>query len=507
VQRILVAALVLAACAVPAAGQVNGQVQVIDGKPILTVWGTHAERGYAQGYLKGAEGKEMFEDYIVGYLASGSPFVYGFLRSHFLSNYTVDTEYQEEAAGVIQGLLDAGVDPYVSTLGRNIDATDLLVSNAIVDLSTVAARDAFGCSSLSSWGSSTIDDPTLAGHLVITRHLDWTKHPALTDNPLLTVHLPSEPDEQPWLSVGYAGLFGALSSVSASGVSAWLNMGNNDSGTAGAPYHPILLTVRSGMESADYDGDGGHTPQDVVAAIEDRTRRVDTIVHVTDDEGPGSRPIIIESNNAAGVAVRDASDNTAIPGDNLAATNHFRVLYPPVYCYRYEAIAESLSASTDITCHRSWSLMAGAAGSYGSNIQCIQYVESEGLLRWAMDTYTEPAYLQSWTELNVRDLFGCQMDVAERVPPARLEQNTPNPFSPTTSIRFGVREPGPVALSIYDVSGRLVVKLLDEHRGAGDHETLWDGRNRHGEPVSAGVYFCRLTHAGASDSRAMVLLR
>jgi flagellar hook assembly protein FlgD len=151
--------------------------------------------------------------------------------------------------------------------------------------------------------------------------------------------------------------------------------------------------------------------------------------------------------------------------------------------------------------------MAGAAGSYSSNIQCIQYVESQGLLRWAMDTLTEPAYLQSWTELSVRDLFGCQMEIAEATLTAFLEQNAPNPFSPTTRIRFGVREPGPVDLSVYDVSGRLVVKLLDEHRGAGDHDALWDGRNRDGEPVSAGVYFCRLTHAGTSESRAMVLLR
>jgi hypothetical protein len=503
----LVVILLILASAAQATPQVNGQVQVIDGKPILTVWGTHAERGYAQGYLKGAGGKEMFEDYIVGYLASGSPFIYGFLRTHFLNNYAVDPEYQEEAAGVIQGLLDAGVDPYVSALGRNIDAIDLLVSNAIVDLSTVAGRDVFGCSSLSSWGSSTIGDPTLAGHLVITRHLDWTKHPSLTDNPLLIVHLPSEPDEQPWLSVGYAGLFGALSSVSASGVSAFLNMGNNDSGTSGAPYHPILLTVRSGMETADYDDDGEHTPADVVAAIEDRSRRVDTIVHVADDEGLGSRPIVIESNNAAGVAVRDASDNTMIPGDNLAATNHFRVLYPPVYCDRYEAIAESLSVSTDISCHRSWALMAGAAGSFSSNIQCIQYVPSQGLLRWAMDTYTEPAYLQHWTELNVQDLFECQLEVAEATPAASLEQNFPNPFSPSTRIRFNLAGAGPVRLSVYDVAGRLVTRLLDERRRAGEHEADWDGRDARGELVAAGVYFCRLEHAGASESRPMILLR
>jgi flagellar hook assembly protein FlgD len=124
-----------------------------------------------------------------------------------------------------------------------------------------------------------------------------------------------------------------------------------------------------------------------------------------------------------------------------------------------------------------------------------------------MDTYTEPAYLQHWTELNVRDLFECQMEVAEAAPEASLEQNAPNPFSPSTSVRFSIREPGRVLLTVYDIAGRLVATILDERRRAGEHSVDWDGRNADGESVAAGVYFCRLTHAGASESRAMVLLR
>jgi hypothetical protein len=224
----------------------------------------------------------------------------------------------------------------------------------------------------------------------VTRLLDWSKHPTLTDNPLLTVHFPSEADEQPWLSIGYAGLFGALSAISESGVSAYLNMGNNESSAGGTPYHPILLSVRNGIEGTDYDGSGQHAPDDVAAAISDRARNIDTIVHVTKDNGLGSRPIVIESNNAAGVAVRDASDNTVVPGEHLVATNHFRALYPPIYCYRYDGLVDSLTVSTDMTCERSWDVMAGAAGTFGSNIQCIQYVESEGLLLQWTPTHSPP---------------------------------------------------------------------------------------------------------------------
>ena len=505
-RAVLVAALILT-LATTSFAQVNGTLEVIDGKPILTVWGTHAERGYAAGYLTGAGGKEMFEDFVVDYCCGGSAITYGLLRYHYTDNYTVDAKYQEEAEAGIEGMSDAGVSLYCSALFRSIDATDMLVANAIVDMSTLAAVRPFACSSMSSWGSSTAADPLLEGHLVVTRLLDWAKHQTLTDNPLLTVHFPSEPDEQPWICIGYAGLFGALSAISESGVSAYLNLGNNESSTGGAPYHPILLTVRNGIESADYDGDGEHTPADIVAAIEDRARNIDTIVHVTKDEGVASRPIIIESNNASGVAVRDHTDNTQVPGEHLVATNHFRVLYPPVYCYRYEGIADSLTVSTDMSCERSWTVMAGAAGTVESNIQCIQYVESSGLLLWSMDTYTEPAYSQPPTELDVWELLGITSVAEEVAVRPTLRQNTPNPFNPKTEIAFGLTAPSSCRLCVYNVSGRRVTTLLDEVRGPGTHRIEWDGRDGAGVEVGTGVYLYSLETEEGTLVRKMLLLK
>jgi hypothetical protein len=491
----------------PSAAQVNGQVQIIDGRSVLTVWGTHAERGYAAGYLKGVEGKEMFDDYIVGYCCGGSFLTYAYMRSHFVNNYDVDAKYETEAEAVIQGMSDAGVSLYNSTLFRNINATDLLVANAIVDLSTLGSLRPFACSSLSSWGSSTVADPYLQGHLVVTRLLDWTKHQTLTDNPLITVHFPSEPDEQPWICIGYAGIIGALSAISESGLSSFLNMGNNESSVGGAHYHPILLTVRNGIEMADYDGDGQHTPYDVQAAIEDRPRNIDTVVHVTKDDGPASCPIIIESNNENGVAVRDCTDNTLIPGDNLVATNHFRVLYPPVYCNRYAGIADSLNASKDITCKRSWSVMAGAAGSFASNIQCMQYVESEGLLLWSVDTYAQPAYSQPAAALSTWDLFGCQLGAPAQPGDPVAVRNAPNPFLETTTISFGLQAAAEVRLAIYNIRGELIRTLLDGTVPPGTSGVEWNGRSETGLPVGTGVYLCRLETARGVSTHKMLLLR
>jgi hypothetical protein len=94
---------------------------------------------------------------------------------------------------------------------------------------------------------------------------------------------------------------------------------------------------------------------------------------------------------------------------------------------------------------------------------------------------------------------------------ARLYQNHPNPFNPSTTIAYTV--PGPstsrhnVVLRVYDVRGGLVRTLVNGPVEGGRHEAAWDGTNNRGEQVSSGVYFARFASGGYSDVRKMVLLR
>ncbi|MCI0479881.1 T9SS type A sorting domain-containing protein, partial [Candidatus Uhrbacteria bacterium] len=73
-----------------------------------------------------------------------------------------------------------------------------------------------------------------------------------------------------------------------------------------------------------------------------------------------------------------------------------------------------------------------------------------------------------------------------------LRQNSPNPFNPTTRIRFTVPEDSEVSLIVYDVAGREVRALVNGERPANHYEIEWDGKNNRGETVSSGVYFYRL---------------
>ena len=96
-----------------------------------------------------------------------------------------------------------------------------------------------------------------------------------------------------------------------------------------------------------------------------------------------------------------------------------------------------------------------------------------------------------------------------------LSQNYPNPFNPTTNIRYGLPFASTVSLTVYDLQGRLLRKLVGGTEVAGWHEVKWDGKNSIGREVSSGIYLYRLIAASLGDNdgnryvktRKLLLLR
>jgi len=91
-----------------------------------------------------------------------------------------------------------------------------------------------------------------------------------------------------------------------------------------------------------------------------------------------------------------------------------------------------------------------------------------------------------------------------------LEANYPNPFNPTTTIRFNIEQRGHVMLSVYNVAGQLVRTLVDDVREpaqGGLHSVVWYGESQAGEEVASGVYFYKLVTPGFTKTRKMVLLK
>ena len=89
-----------------------------------------------------------------------------------------------------------------------------------------------------------------------------------------------------------------------------------------------------------------------------------------------------------------------------------------------------------------------------------------------------------------------------------LNQNYPNPFNPETTIPYALSSDAIVSLTIYNIAGQVVRKLVDgEALAAGQYQAVWDGRSESGASVASGMYFY-LLHAGDYVAkRKMVLLR
>ncbi len=89
----------------------------------------------------------------------------------------------------------------------------------------------------------------------------------------------------------------------------------------------------------------------------------------------------------------------------------------------------------------------------------------------------------------------------------RLELNYPNPFGPSTTIRYLVPVRSHVRVSVYDVAGRVVDVIQDGVRAEGPHEVHWTGTDSEGQPLSSGVYFVRVEAAGQTKTSKMMLVR
>ena len=89
----------------------------------------------------------------------------------------------------------------------------------------------------------------------------------------------------------------------------------------------------------------------------------------------------------------------------------------------------------------------------------------------------------------------------------QLSQNYPNPFNPTTVIEFSLPTSGMTNLTIHDLLGREVVTLMNGRQSAGWQSVSWNGRNRSGATVAAGMYIYTLKTERTSVSKKLLLLK
>jgi hypothetical protein len=88
-----------------------------------------------------------------------------------------------------------------------------------------------------------------------------------------------------------------------------------------------------------------------------------------------------------------------------------------------------------------------------------------------------------------------------------LAANYPNPFNPTTTIKYGLKSDSNVNLAIYNLKGQLVKTLVNKHQKAGYHKIVWNGKDNNGKTASSGVYFFRIKAGKFTSTKKMIMLK
>jgi len=138
----------------------------------------------------------------------------------------------------------------------------------------------------------------------------------------------------------------------------------------------------------------------------------------------------------------------------------------------------------------SWTDSLTAMGSYYYKVNAVDANENE----------SAPSEPVNVAVLSLEDLLGLPEVYS-------LHQNYPNPFNPVTRIRYDLPEDGMVTINIYDVMGRNIKSLINNHQIAGYRSIRWDATNNLGEPVSAGMYIYMIQAGKFRQTKKMILLK
>lgn len=155
-------------------------------------------------------------------------------------------------------------------------------------------------------------------------------------------------------------------------------------------------------------------------------------------------------------------------------------------------LSDSGSVTFDYDTPRSFAAKTVAADPL--NLPASPVLGSDGRAKMASSAYTRQTRFSLMVSNQPADDYLPRTVV--------LDPNYPNPFNPSTTLRFHLPEPQRVRMEIFDVMGRLVAVVADSEFGAGSHSLTWDAGR-----LASGVYLMRLTTPGATLTRTMTLLK
>jgi hypothetical protein len=222
---------------------VNGTLTELQSIPLLTLWGTQYEQGFAHGYLLAPELIEYLEMEL-----NQNPGLIDFVENTMLPNlhiYTVPDEYLREIEGFMAGMeARAGDSIYVAGLDRYITVNDMIASTCIDNVQHLLGTN---CTSFSAWDTATAN-----GGIITGRNYDQPDDMSHTGRYMLIVRKsPPGSDVLPWVSVNLPGALSCETGMNSEGVTFATQEVNQILPTsASGGFCPEHLLQRKLLESA-----------------------------------------------------------------------------------------------------------------------------------------------------------------------------------------------------------------------------------------------------------------
>ena len=143
--------------------------------------------------------------------------------------------------------------------------------------------------------------------------------------------------------------------------------------------------------------------------------------------------------------------------------------------------------------------------NHGENVMALTY---EDMNCDAAGSYDSTAYA---LVLGICEYLGLNLtqiqNEADKPSGYSLLQNYPNPFNPVTKLRYDLPENSHVNITIYDMLGRAVKTMVNQHQNAGHRSIIWDGTNDYDNTVSTGIYLYQIQAGAYTRTKKMVFLK
>ncbi len=304
----------------------HGTLIWLRGLPVLQLWGTAEERGFAHGYLVGRQIKDFFEFYIIEdswrsakrYQEVFVPFLEGHLNC--------PKEFLRECDAVISGMKASGMDMHVDTLERDFNRTDLLAINAYIERrAAFPGANPSSCTQFAFWGSQT-EGTELNGGLIAARNMDGEcdVRKVTVSHFLVYAVNPSESGHKRWVSTMWPGFVGTISGINEEGLYSMENAGGSGPGPVPDGIVPCSWIQRTILEKQGRNA----SPESVFKMMKPFACSTGGItaagsiilwaVPYRDQESPA----FIYEGGRTGFAIRTPSDVRPLDHTNIMASNH-----------------------------------------------------------------------------------------------------------------------------------------------------------------------------------------